>query len=99
MSDAVRTIRQGGECMKLHENGEISRPSRSSGPSGQWKITGAVELDNFGNTIRNWTLAEILADPRVIPWKHKNGAQRVHLTDLDHGMHRIWASPCGHEVR
>jgi hypothetical protein len=97
----MRTIKYGDEYRRLHDGGEISRPSLPAPygqPSGQWVVTGAVELSNFGTpTGRTWTLAEILADPRAIPWKHKNGAQRVHITDLDHGTHRMWGCP-DHEV-
>jgi hypothetical protein len=90
-----------GEHMTLHDNGQIERhdvPPPCSQPSGQWTVTGAVTLNNFGHTTRRWTLAEILADPAAIPWKHKNGSQRTHLTDLDHGTPRMQCSP-GHTVR
>jgi hypothetical protein len=99
----MRTIVRGGESMTLHDNGDIARPSLPppyNTASGQWKVTGAVTLDNFGNVMRLWTLAEILADPSAIPWKHGNGKQRTHITDIDHGTHRTWMdSGIGHYVR
>ena len=89
----MRTIRRGNEYMKLHDDGAISRPSVPppyDQPSGKWTLTGAVELNNFGAVVRTWTLAEVLGDPRAIPWLHKNGKQRTHVTDLDHGHGRMW---------
>jgi hypothetical protein len=97
----MRTIIQGGESMTLCDNGEVARPAMPAPyntASGEWKITGAVTLNNFGNVVRRWTLDEILADPSAIPWKHGNGNQKTHLTDLDHGAPRTWISP-GHYVR
>jgi hypothetical protein len=88
-----RKIYYGGEYMVLHENGCISRPAIGMGASGQWKVTGAVEINNFGHETRRYSLAEILANPGAIPWKHKNGKQRVHVCDLDHGTRRTWMSP------
>jgi hypothetical protein len=90
----MRTIRRGGEYMKLHDDGAISRPSLPApynGPSGTWTLTGAVELNNFGAVVRTWTLQDVLNDPGAIPWLHKNGKQRTHITDLDHGTRRMWA--------
>jgi hypothetical protein len=93
-----RTIQPDG--WTIHDNGDIQRhdvPAPYDQPSGQWRITGAVTLDNFGHVARRWTLADILADPGAIPWKFKNGKQRTHLTDCDHGSHRVRMSP-GHSV-
>ncbi len=85
-----RTIQYGNEYMTLHNNGNISRPAIGMGPSGQWKVTGAVERNNFGAVVRRFTLEEILNDPEAIPWKFKNGKQRTFITDFDHGSHREW---------
>jgi hypothetical protein len=95
-----RTINHDGARWTLHDNGQVQRhdvPPPYNTPSGQWVITGAETLNNFGYATRRYTLAEILADPAAIPWKHKNGKQRTHLTDIDHGAHRMWMSP-GHSV-
>lgn len=62
-------------------------------PTGAWKVTGAIEYNNFGNIVRRYTLNEILEKPSFIPWRDKNGKQRVHICALDHGTHRIWMSP------
>ena len=93
----MRTIQSGGECMKLHDNGDVERPAISHKPSGSWEITGAVVLNNFGQVLQQFTLQQILDNPATIPWKHKNGKQKTHLTDLDHGTHRVWMSP-NHQV-
>jgi len=98
----TRTIhRDDGAAWTLHDNGNIQRhdvPAPYDQPSGQWRITGAVTRDNFGNALRRYTLAEILAGPAAIPWKFRNGKQRTFLQDYDHGAAREWNSP-GHEVR
>ena len=89
-----RTIQPAG--WTIHDDGQVQRhdvPPPYNQPSGQWKITGAETRNNFGYVTRRYTLAEILADPRAIPWKHKNGKQRTYLTDLDHGTHRTWGNP------
>ena len=65
-------------------------------PSGKWICTGAVRLNNLHQIVERFSLADVLAG-NVKSWKHKNGAQRVHLTDLDHGTRRMWGSP-GHIV-
>jgi hypothetical protein len=96
-----RTIDSDGATWTLHDNGQIQRhdvPPPYNQPSGQWTVTGAVTLNNFGHVTRRYTLAGILADPGAIPWKHKNGKQKTHITDLDHGTRRMWGSP-GHSVR
>jgi hypothetical protein len=94
-------INQDGSRWTLHDNGQVQRhdvPPPYDTPSGQWVITGAVTLNNFGYVTRRYTLAEILASPDAIPWKHKNGKQRTHLTDIDHGTHRTRMSP-RHDVQ
>lgn len=93
----TRTIVHGVEYMTLHEDGCISRPGIKMEPSGAWKVIGAVEYNNFGNAVRRFTLAQILESPESIPWKCKNGAQRVFIQDLDHGTRREWRGP-GHRV-
>lgn len=93
----MRTIEHGSEYMKLHDDGAISRPAFDMAASGKWRLTGAVTRDNFGNAVRRYTLAEVLADPGAIPWKFRNGKQRTFITDLDYGTHREWRSP-GHRV-
>ncbi len=86
-----------GERMILHDNGQIERPARRLAPSSGWVITGAVTLNNLGHEIRLYTLAEILANPAAIPWKHANGAQKTRLLDVDGGTARMWGNP-GHHV-
>jgi hypothetical protein len=93
-TDQTATIRPNG--WTIHPNGDVQRhdvPAPYNQPSGQWKITGAVTLNNFGGTTHRYTLAEILADPSAIPWKFKNGKQRTFLLDIDHGTPRMRVSP------
>ena len=93
----TRTIRYGSEYMTLHDSGEISRPAINMKASGQWLVTGAVTRNNFGHVINRYSLADILRDPRSIPWQFANGSQKTFVTDLDHGTHREWRSP-GHSI-
>ncbi len=90
----TRTIQPNG--WTIHPDGRIQRhdvPSPYNQPSDTWKVTGAVTLNNFGHPVRYWTLQEILDDPGQIPWKHKNGKQKTHLMDIDHGTRRMRGSP------
>lgn len=87
----LRTIERGREYMGLHEGGCVSRSNVA--PTGQWRVTGAVTLNNFGHVVRHWSLNDILTRPNEIPWKHKNGKQKTHICDLDHGTNRTWMSP------
>lgn len=89
------TIESDGMYYKMNDKGWISGEHVTGSDS--WRITGAVTLNNFGRETCRYTLADILADPSAIPWKHKNGKQKTHLTDFDHGTGRLWGSP-GHRV-
>ena len=75
----------------LDESGRVQRRDGMNTASDSWRITGAVRLNNFGYEVERFTLTEVLAGG--IRWAHKNGKQRVHLTDFDHGTHRMWCSP------
>lgn len=88
-----RRIEYGNETMLLQPDGCVSRPAIGMKASGQWRITGAVERNNFGHVVRRYTLAELLANPRVIPWRFANGKQRTFVQDLDYGTRREWRSP------
>lgn len=87
----MRTIKSGSHYYSLDDQGQISSPGWSA--SGQWRVIGAVEINNFGYNVRQYSLKEILQSPESIPWKWKNGKQRVHIIDLDHGTIRTWMSP------
>lgn len=87
------TIVHGNEYMGLYADGSIDRPAINMPPSGQWKIIGAVTLNNLGGVVRRYSLADILANPSAIPWQFKNGKQKTFVEDLDHGTRRRWASP------
>jgi hypothetical protein len=84
-----RTIRHVGEYWTLNDKGQIGRPNRVM-PSDSWHVTGACVYNNFGHVIEFYSLAQILADPNAIPWKHKNGKQKTFVRDFDHGTMREW---------
>ena len=92
----TRTIESGGKYYTVREDGAITW-AQSPVPSGQWRVMGAVTRNNFGGAVRWWSLAEVMGNPREIPWKFKNGKQRTFLRDFDHGSEREWRSP-GHVV-
>ena len=87
----MKTIVHGNENMKLHDNGNIERTG--SKPSGQWKVVGAVKINNFGYVVEHATLKDILSGKLNGQWHHKNGKQKWHVKDFDHGSFRIWMSP------
>ena len=91
----VALIRTGNEYMRLYADGSIGRASGHHSPGGDWRITGAVRFNNFGYEVQAYSLAVLLTNP--LQWRYKNGAQRIHLTDFDHGTYRTWMNP-GHEV-
>lgn len=89
----IARIHSGSEYMDLYADGKIGRTCCE--PSGQWICTGAVQYNNFGRVIRRYTLDQVINGN--LAWRHKNGKQRIHLCDLDHGTHRTWMNPT-HEV-
>ena len=93
----VAFIQHGSELFTLYEGGEVGRPTIKMAPSGQWRVIGAVERNNFGHAIRFYSLAEVLRD--AIPWQFKNGKQRTFIRDLDHGTIREWRSPRHYVIR
>lgn len=89
----MKNIYSGNERMVLHDNGNISRPKIGMNvPSGQWKAIGAFRFNNFGHVVEIIPLETILSD-KQLQWFFKNGKQRLHLVDLDHGTRRVWMSP------
>jgi hypothetical protein len=87
-----RTIQPHG--WTIHDNGYVERHDVShSEPSAKWRITGAVERNNFGGAVEWYSLADVLADPSAIPWQFGNGKQRTFLTQFDHGTNSELTSP------
>ena len=84
-------IISGSNTYTLHPSGEISRPGIVA-PSHQWRLAGAVRFNNFGRTVERKTAAEVLAG-EVTNWQYKNGTQRWHIIDVDHGTTRVWMNP------
>jgi hypothetical protein len=87
----TKTIRRGGDFYQLHANGNIA-PFGAT-PSGQWKVIGAVTLNNFGNVTERYTLHQIFNLPTSIPWHFKNGKQKTFLIVSDYGSKSMWVSP------
>ena len=90
----MRTIVHGNEYMKLHDDGCITRPEIGmNDPSGEWRVVGAVERNNWGHITKRYLLSDVLENPTAIPWRFKNGKQRTFIVDFDHGTNREWRSP------
>jgi len=86
------TVKHGNEYMQCNDKGEVIRPKIGMNePSGQWYLTGAVRFNNFGYRVEMYSLREILTTP--LQWQYKDGKQRIHITDYDHGSARTWVSP------
>ena len=94
----IWAIQHGSEYMEMDADGLVSRPEIGMKASCQWRITGAVERNNFGRVTTRLTLADVKSACNSIAWQHKNGKQRIFVTDLDHGTPREWRSP-KHSIR
>ena len=79
-----------GEYLDINAAGWITRKGAQF--SGQWRIVRAVERTNFGTVARFYTLAELLDNPRDIPWTFKNGKPRVFIRYYDHGTILEWSA-------
>lgn len=91
-------IRVGSEYWQIYNNGWISQIC-SDGfavvQSEQWRATGAIEYNNFGKKIKEYSLEDILS--RKVPWLFKNGKQRCFLAQFDHGTYNQLGSQ-SHQV-
>jgi hypothetical protein len=90
----VALIVRGDERMDLYADGTIGRANWPV--SRAWVCTGAVRLHDSGAVVACYDLDEVIRGR--VQWKDPDGRQRVFLTDLDHGVERVWLMPC-HEVR
>ena len=88
-----KVIEKGVATKLIHANGHIERLDMKLKPSGQWRIRGAVERNNFGSDVRVYSVDEVLRGEVTGDWRHDNGKQRVFMRDLDHGGRREWVSP------
>lgn len=86
----TKNVWHGDELYHLYTDGTIGRPQIGLLPSGDWRITCAVEYNNFGRVVRRYSLADILEKGNALPWKFKNGKQRLFIRDMDHGTLREW---------
>jgi hypothetical protein len=91
----MATIRYGNEYWMLHADGAIERPGLVNPHAESWRVIGAVRLNNLGSVIERYSLTDILN--KRIEWRYKNGKQRVHIIDIDHGTLRMWMNP-NHEI-
>jgi hypothetical protein len=92
---STKTIQYGDEFLTLHTDGCISREGVK--PSGKWRVTGAWRLNNFGNRVEFVGVDDILAG-KITDWHHKNGKQKWHVMDIDHGTPRLWMFP-NHSIK
>ena len=60
-------------------------------PSGEWLCLGAIRFNNFGHPVEHCSFANL---PTLAgKWHYKNGKQRWHIHDKDHGTIRTWRNP------
>jgi len=88
--EGTMQIEQNGEYMPISETGLIRRGFADSQFSGEWKLLGAVRFNNFGNIVETRNFDGSLLQ---LAWQYKNGKQRWHVMDLDHGTTRVWMNP------
>jgi hypothetical protein len=93
MKEKIRVI-HGNETMLMDpKTGMLTRPEIGMNePSGEWRITGAIRLNNCGHTVERISLKDIV-NGDIVNWQHKNGKQKWHVCDYDHGTNRIWMCP------
>lgn len=90
------TIVMEAEFREVLENGQVIRHINNMEvykSSDQWKVTGAVILNNFGRVTERLSLTDLfdrLAGPNKIDLFYKNGKPKFRITDLDPGTRRIW---------
>ena len=98
MRDQVMIYRDGSPYAEVDGGGRIKRlDGMNGGFSDTWRVTGAVQYNNFGRVARIYTLAEVLKGDGIA-WYYLNGRQRTFLRDVDHGTPREWRNP-RHYVR
>ena len=87
-------IRHGSEYFHVDElTGNVTRPEiEMNEPSGEWRIVGAVLFNNFGHIVARAYFKDITAG-NITEWQYKNGKQKWHIVDYDHGSYRTWMSP------
>lgn len=88
-----------GRVYRVNTKGEITTANARGGwaqPSGQWRLLGAVRLNNFGYQVEYVPFERL--DMLNAAWHHANGAQRWHIRDYDHGSIRHWHGPGYHGV-
>ena len=82
------TIVRGGHYYYMDtETGNISSDTMEE--SKEWRVVGAVKYNNFGHITARAYLADIVAG-NINDWTYRNGKQKWHVMDYDHGTHRIW---------
>ena len=84
-----------GEYMPVTSEGYITRECLDYKASEQWKLLGAVRHNNFGYQV---DYVPFPACGAIREWQHKNGKQKWHIVDYDHGCRRMWGSPNHHII-
>lgn len=89
------TVLQGREWMRIYADGTIERDIEGASNYGHrsfnWRVVGAVRLNNFGKEVERYSLEDVLYEE--LPWKFKNKRQQVHILDYDHGSICQWMNP------
>lgn len=87
MTNEFREILENGQVVR-HINGS-KEPYRSSE---QWRVTGAIVINNFGNIIRRMTLVELLDELSNDKTNlfYKNGKPKFRICDIDGRTNRVW---------
>jgi hypothetical protein len=84
-----------GTYYRIYVDSTIRHNANPGAGSYNWRCVGAHEYNNFGHVVKRLSLEDVLYE--ALPWTWKNGSQRTHLCDYDHGSRRTWMSP-GHMV-
>ena len=81
------------ETFSVTADGLIGRPKIDHAPTGQWKLLGFVRYTNFGHVAEYIPFANVEELIARNDWNYKNGKNKWHVRDLDHGTTRHWGEP------
>lgn len=90
MDKIIGLIYYGNTYLDLWSTGSVSNKTNPK-PTNEWKILGAVRYNNFGNEVERKQFNQLKELNGI--WHHKNGTQKWHIVDHDHGSKRIWMNP------
>lgn len=75
----------------INDKGWIGSTTDESQLSYDWKVKCAIRYNNFGRVVEYKSFSQL--KELNGKWLHKNGKQKWHLCDIDHGTDRTWMSP------